>query len=209
MPGMRHSNWTVDQQAPWIKDFLTRDHLVPGGALLDPTLFYATDSVAVTVAAGVVAVGATSITVTALTGEIPEGAVLSFGSGKFARVAATASAGATTITIDPLPVALAGGETETYAGDGVIIVPQGTPVGRTLAERDAGAHLGPAVDTDDEFYLVVHTVVDVLRNRGVTLYRPGSLVAENYLPNWTNAAIWTAGMKTKLRATYRCIRGGE
>lgn len=165
-----------------------------------------------TVAVDVVQVGnagATSLAVDELTGPIPDDTILDFGGGKYAKLAAAAAAAATSLTIDPLVGTLYDNDEAWYAGVREFSIPSGTAVGRTIAERDNEDPFGPAVSTDDEFYLIVFEVRDAEKNDEVELYRPGSLVAENYLPNWTNAAVWTSGMKTKLRSVYQCILGED
>lgn len=188
----------------WAADFLNREHLVPGGARLDTAQFYNTDSVLVTVASSALA-NATSITVSALTGAIPSGTVLDFGTTKFARLTANAAAGATTLTVAALPTALAGAETARYLGVGYDTVPSGTLLGRTISERDAGTGFGPWASGDEEVYLLAFDVTDVSVNADVELYRNFSIVKENLLPSWTTA--WTSNMKTALRAAYRCTSG--
>jgi hypothetical protein len=187
----------------WAVDYLDRIHLVPGGARLDAAQFFNTDSVLVTASAA--AQGATSVTVTALTGAIPSGTVLDFGGAKFARLTANAAAGATSITVAALPTALAGAETARYAGVGYDTVPSGTLLGRTIAERDAATGYGPWVTGDDEVYLLAFDVTDVSVNPDCELYRNFTgMVKETFLPNWAN---WTAGMKTALRAAYKTTIG--
>src|SRR5829696_2055254 len=99
--------------AAWIGDYLDREHLVAGGARLDPAQFEDSEAVRVTVGAAAAA-GATSITVTALAAAIPAGTVLDFGGDEFARTTAAAAAGATTIAVAALPQALEGGEIGYY-----------------------------------------------------------------------------------------------
>jgi|GEM_PF-2022607 hypothetical protein len=89
----------------WAGDFLGREHLVPGGAQLDPLQFNVTDAVVVTVGAAGAAAGATSIPVDALGGPIPSGAILNFGSLAPVTVTlndASVSAGDTAITVTAL-----------------------------------------------------------------------------------------------------------
>lgn len=188
----------------WAADFLSREHLVPGGARLDAAQFYNTDAVLVTVGSSASA-GATSITVTALTGAIPSGTVLDFGGAKFARLTANAAAAATTLTVAALPTALAGAETARYLGVGYDTVPSGTLLGRTISERDAGTGFGPWASGDDEVYLLAFDITDVSVNADCELYRNFSIVKENFLPSWTTA--WTSDMKAALRAAYRCTSG--
>lgn len=85
-------------------------------------------------------------------------------------------------------------------------VPSGTAIGRTLAERDAGAGFGPAAATDDEIYLTAFDVTDAARNPDVELYRPGRVVKENYLPGWADLA---AELKTAIRERYTCTLGAD
>lgn len=153
--------------------------------------------------------GATSLTVEALPEDIDNGATATFAGGtKQARLTANAAAGATALTVDELQFPLVDDETATYAGTGTTkkTVPSGTPVGRTYAERDASDGFGPADTDDDEFFLTYFDVYDADDNPDVELYRPGSLVKENYLPNWSSLATL---MKTKIRTVYQCILGTD
>lgn len=86
--------------------------------------------------------------------------------------------------------------TFTADSDGRKFVESGTLVGRTYAERDAGAGFGPvAVDgtsgeaTDNEVYLLLHDVYDAERDASATFYRPGRLVYERHLPQATRDQI--------------------
>jgi hypothetical protein len=187
----------------WAADYLDRNGLVPGGAKLDTTQFFNTDSVLVTVGSSASA-AATSITVTALTGAIPSGTVLDFGTTKYARLTANAAAGATSLTVAALPTALAGAETARYAGVGYDTIPSGTLLGRTIAERDALTGYGPWATSDDEVYLLAFDVTDISVNNDCELYRNFRGVKETFLPNWAN---WTSNMKTALRAAYRTTIG--
>lgn len=192
----------------WAGDYLGRDQLVPGGAKLDATQFLATDAVVVTVGAAGALAAATSVPVDALTGAVPSGTVLSFGTNKFARLTASAAAGATSITVAAIPTALVDNDTATYAGAGRKTVYSGTPVGRTITERDAGTGYGPAISTDDEIMLVAFEVFDVLQVDDVELVRPfaGVTVKENYLPGFST---WLTALKTAIRARYICTLGAD
>lgn len=188
----------------WAGDILDREHLVPGGARIDAAQFLALDSVVVTTTA-LAAAGATSIAVTALSGAIPNGTILYFGeSQEFAMLTVAAAAGATTLTVQALPVQIESGDVATYTGTGVKTVYSGTPIGRTFAERAAGTAFGPAGAADDEVYLVAFDVMDAARNADVELYRYGSIVKENFLPNFSTII---AGVLTKIRANYQTTRG--
>lgn len=207
VPRTQFSTWSENVRLPWAGDYFTRDHLVPGGAKLDATQFRKTDAVFVDVGAAGAAGGATSIPVIALSGPIPNGTILDFGTNKFARLTAAAAAGATTLTVAAIPTALVDADTTWYAGSSLTkaTVPSGTLIGRTIAERDAGTGYGPAGAADDEIFLVAFDVTDVMRNQDVDLYRHNSIVKENFLPalsrNATNLPL--------VRARYRCTRGAN
>lgn len=187
----------------WAGDYMHREHVMPGGAMLDAAQFLATDSVVVT-ANGAAAQAATSITVDALTGPIPNGTVLVFGTGEFAKLTAAAAAGATSLTVEALVNGIEDDDAATYTGTALRTVVSGTPIGRTFAERDSATGFGPAASTDDEIFLVAYDVLDVTQDNGVDLYRPGSLVYENFLPGWATMA---TALKTKLRAVYQTAKG--
>jgi hypothetical protein len=187
----------------WAGDWLDREHMLPGGAKLLASAFAREDAVVVTLD-GSADVGATSLTVDALSGAIPSGTLLHFGSGEFARLTAAAAADDTDLTVEAIPVALEDGDSATYAGMETYAVRSGTLVGRTFAERAAGTAFGPHAENDDEVYLVVYDVLDVTVNNDVELYRPGSIVKENFLPNFAD---WSAADLAALRATYTTTRG--
>lgn len=189
----------------WAGDFLERDSMIPGGARLDPAQFNDTDAVVVVVGAAGAAGAATSVPVDALSGPIPSGTVLNFGTNKFARLTAAAAAAATSLTVAAIPTALVDNDTATYAGVGTnVTIPSGTIVGRTIAERDAGTAFGPAGASDDEVYIICFDVLNAAVNPDIELYRPNAIVKENFLPGWADVA---SGVKTKVRAAYVCVRG--
>jgi hypothetical protein len=189
----------------WAGDYGNREHLVPGGAKLLASAFSDTDAVVVDVGAAGAAAAATSIPVNALSGPIPSGTVLNFGTNKFARLTAAAAAGATSLTVAAIPTALVDADVATYAGVGTtVLVPSGTVIGRTFAEREAGTAFGPAAAADDEIYLVWQDVTDVTLNNDVELYRHGSVVKENFVPGWSALA---AGVIAKIRVLYECTTG--
>ncbi len=190
----------------WAGDFLNREHLVPGGARLDAAQFPATDAVIVTVGAAGALVDDTAVPVAALAGPIPSGTVLDFGDKKLAVLTAAAAAGATILTVRAIPTALVSGDVATYAGVGRVVVQSGTAVGRTFAERAAGTDFGPAVDTDDEVFLVAFEVPDANRNPEIELYRHGGIVKENFLPDYADM---DADLLTILRDVYTTTVGAE
>lgn len=190
----------------WAGDYFNREHLVPGGAQVDPAQFVATDAVTVVVGAAGALADATSIPVDALSGPIPSGTVLDFGGKKLAVLTAAAAAGATALTVRAIPTAVVDNDTAVYAGVGRKVIPTGTPVGRTFAERAAGTAFGPAINTDDEIYLVAFDVPDADRNPEIELYRHSSVVKENFLPGY---AAMDADLLTALRAAYITTVGAE
>jgi len=190
----------------WAGDYLNREHLVPGGARVDAAQFNATDAVTVVVGAAGADVDDTSVPVAALSGPIPAGTVLDFGGKKLAVLTEAAAAGATALTVRAIPTALVEDDTATYAGVGRKVIPTGTPVGRTFVERAAGTAFGPAVETDDEVYLVAFEVPDANRNPEIELYRHGSVVKENFLPGY---ASMDSDLLTLLRSLYATTVGAE
>lgn len=203
MARIEFDNYTQTLNEKWAGDNFDPQYLIRGGAKLDPTQFAVPDAVtAVVGAAGAIAT-ATSVPVAALAGPIPNGTLLDFtGSGKFAKLTAAAAAGATSLTVEALPEALVSGNAATYAG--VLtrkIVPSGTIVGRTRAERAANTGFGPAGDADEEFAIVAFTAYDIAVNDDVTLVRPfsGFTVKENYLPGFASLS---ATVLAALRARY-------
>lgn len=191
----------------WTNDYLDRDHLIPGGAKADAAQFFAADSVIVDVGAAGAAAGAVAVPVSpALSGPIPSGTVLDFGGAKFAVLTAAAAAGAVTLAVRALPTALVDADIATYAGVKPRALPGGTVVGRTITERNASTPYGPAGAADDEVYIVAFDVSDLTRVNDIELVRPNTVIKENFLPNYATLA---AGVLTKLRDKYVCIRGSE
>jgi hypothetical protein len=189
----------------WAGDYRDRDHLVPGGATIDPTQFIgAATGTRVVVGAAGAAIGATTVPVGALANAIPSGTVLDFGTTKFAVTTAAAAKGATSIATRALVTALVSGDTATYNGTGKKNIPSGTIIGRTRAERDAGTPFGAPADTDEEFFLVAFDITDADVVSDVELYRYNSVVYENFLPDFAGAS---ATVKAFLRSRYVCSVG--
>lgn len=208
MARITSGNYATTLGPAWAGDYGNREHVVPGGARVNPAAFLIPDAVIVTVGAAGAAGGATSVPVDALSGAIPSGTVLSFGTNKFARLTANAAAGATSLTVAAIPTALVDNDTATYAGAGVLkkFIPSGTVVGRTIAERDALTGYGPAADADDEIFLLLYDVTDADLNADCELYRHGGIVKENFLPVFS--ALSTA-LKAALRSKYQCTIGAN
>lgn len=193
-------------QPAWCGDFLGRDQLLPGGAKIDASQFPVYTAVTVTLTAAA-AVAAVAITVTALAAAIRPGTMLNFGlPGKMAFAPNGAAAGATSIVVAPLARALVIGDTTTTDANAHAVVPSGTVVGRTFAQRNAGTSLHLALDTDEEFYIVAFENPNVARINDVALIRHGAsvVIKENFLSNFSTLS---ATVKAYLRANYSCTVG--
>jgi hypothetical protein len=206
MAGIEYSAKIEVTSPAWAKDYGDRNHLVPGGARIDASQFPRDDAVLVTVGTGGAAIGATTVPVTALSGPVPAGTHIYTNLGKQINVTVEAATGATSITVEPLGNAVVAGENGQYRGTGKVTVRDGTLIGRTYTERDAGTGFGPAADADDEMYFLYHTIDNALRRADATLYRHGSIVAENHVPGW--AGLSTA-KKAYVRSKYQTTRGAD
>ena len=187
---------------------LTDKVLVPGGARVIASEFFAPDAVRVVVATGGAAANATAIPVDALViqngKDIPANTVLDFtGTKKFAVLTAAAVAGATSLTVEALPTALVAGDLAVYSGRTDKPIQAGLLVGRSFADRASRLPFGVAdVATDEDIYLIAIGCADANINPEVTLLRYQSLIYEDRLPGW---ATMTTQQKTKIRSLYQCI----
>lgn len=204
MVGLTGSTWVENLRTVWAAEALSPERLIPGGAKVAASQFFAEDSVLVDVGAAGAAAGATSIPVVALSGPIPSGTLLDFGTNKFARLTASAAAGAVTLTVAAIPTALVDADVARYVGAGVKKkrISSGTLIGRTYTERDAGTGYGPWATGDDEVYLVAFEIVDADANPNVELVAHGTKVYENRLPGWAGSS---AGFKAAVRAAYQTM----
>jgi hypothetical protein len=191
--------------AAWMGDFGSRDHLIPGGARIDPAQ-WASISHTITVTEPV-SIGHTQLTVASLTTGIPQGTILTFGAQPV-TTSAPAVIGATTVAIAAAAGTIADNATATLVlpASAPLSIPSGTAIGRTLAEQATNTPFGVAAAADDEIFLIVNDVYDARTNPDVELYRPNSIVKENFLPQVINGSM-IAGVLTKLRAAYICTRG--
>ncbi len=193
-------------QPEWCGDFLGREQLLPGGAKVDPNAFplQAAQDVVID---GAVAAGAVLLTVDALTADLAPGTMLNFGiPGLMAFCPVGALAGAVTIECAPLDRALADEMSAHVDATIRSNCPSGTAVGRTFAERDAGASFGLAQDADDEIMLVAYDRANLALINDIDLVRPfaGVTVKENFLPNFDALS---PAVKAALRARYICVVG--
>lgn len=189
----------------WCAEFLAPERLIAAGTQADISQFKFSDAATLVLVAGAVTAGANkTLTITTpLEASIPLGTVLDFGGGKLHTLTTRAEVGATKL-IGTLAVAVAGGETFAYKGvSGRTVVDEGVFVGRTFAERDAGAGFGPAaLATDDEIYLVAFPNDYLEMDKGITLVRRRHSVYENMLPGWST---FSAPDKAKIRSLYDCL----
>lgn len=206
-PKVEFSNFERSNPPQWMGDYANRDSIMPGGALLDKAQFMTSDGAKVTLTAQANA-AATSLAVAALANKIPSGTILYFGAGEFALTTAEAAKGATTIAVEALPTQIESGDVATYLGTGRRFIPSGTLIGRTFTERNSKTGFGPAVDTDDEFFILAYDVVDADQDAQCELYRNGRLVYEDLLPEWT-AISANANLLAKLRARYQTTKSSE
>jgi hypothetical protein len=194
--------------AVWAGDFHSREHVAPFPARVDAAQFNDANAVAITQSGGAAA-NATAVPVVATTVAIPAGRALYWGgSKKFSRVTVDAAIGATSLTVEALPTALVDGDIAYFSPyPDRKTLKSGTLLGRTYTERDAGTAFGAAVYTDDEFFILLYDIEDANYNPDATLYRNGSLVFEDKLPDWT-AISGNANLLATLRSKYQCIKRG-
>lgn len=211
----RITPWKQNIRPGFLGDFLSREHVLPGGIKLDASTFYGEDAVKAVVGAAGALANATSVPVAALADAIPSGTLLDFGGKKFARLSAAAAAGATSLAVDAIPTALVSGDTAYYLPEGTPKrAAAGTPVYIALSDFEAGAnggaqwkYCGPGVTphaTTDIVRILAFDVTDVDANNDGDILRPGTLIKINHLPEWDNL---DAATKVHLRAQYQCTVG--
>jgi len=196
-------------QPDWAVDFLGRDQLLPGGVKLDVATLGVTYPEVTVKLNGNAATDDEALTVDALSGAIPPGTMLNFGSpGLLAYAPNGAAAAATTIVVTPLVNGIADNAEAVVPARSGKSLPSGTAIGRTLAERDANAEFGPADEDDDEIFLLAFPVRDLDRvNDGVPVRAfAGVGVKENYLPGWAG---YSADLQAAIRARYICTLGAQ
>jgi len=196
---------------PWAGDFMSPQNLVRGPLMLDASQFPTRDRVKVEVGTAGASVDATTVPVEALSGPVPSGTALSFGGDKFALLTAAASLGDTEITVEELVTALVDGDAAYYEPNNDVPIESGIPVGRTLAERNAGTNFGPADQNDDEIFLVAFAIDNATLHPDFEAYKPNKdlTVKEDLLPEWGNTDIWEANLVTALRTRYHFTLSDE
>lgn len=84
-------------------------------------------------------------------------------------------------------------------------VAAGTLIGRTFAERASGTGFGPAANGDDEVFIIAFDV-DTDKDISCTGVRPGTVIKENFLPDWTSIS-GSANVLALLRSKYNTQTG--
>jgi hypothetical protein len=102
MPGVSYTENLITRPI-WMMDYTSRDHLVLGPLELNPDAFQSSDAI-LAKASAAAAVGATAISVDALSGPIPAGKFLNFGTYApvTVKLGAAAAQGAVALTTDAL-----------------------------------------------------------------------------------------------------------
>lgn len=205
MPGVTYQSSTL-QRPEWLADDLSAMCLIPAGTQAEITAFSYSDAQTLTLAAEVVTAGAgkTLNLVDSLEYPIPAGQILDFGTGEYLTLTTAAEKGDTAL-VGTLAADTEGGETYDWPGvSGRTVIPSGTLVGRTYAERDAGTGFGIA-DTatpDDEVFIVAFQNEYAEQDAGITLVRHDALIYENKLPGWDG---FDAAAKALVRSLYNCL----
>lgn len=182
-----------------------------GAITTDATLLTGGASTATVAVAQAGANAATSLSVDALPVALKAGTLLPFSNGVTAKVAVDAAKGATTVTVDEISGSIPNDTEASYSRYGRKFIPSGTYVGRTYAERDSEDPFGPIDEDDEERFLIAFDIVvdtDINGYADCELYRHGSTVAENFLPDW-EAIEADAAILALLRADYLCITGRD
>lgn len=162
---------------------------------------YRLGAVAVTASAAANA-AATAIGCSALTAEIPAGALLYFGeASEFARLSAKAAAGTTSIPVDALGTTIESGDVAYYGGTG----PKFIPAGKVMVELSSGklATRSHRPGSETAVGLLASNAVEngpseAMSGYGVII---GGVVFENLLPDATAGAttgVITTAYKTEM-----------
>lgn len=165
-----------------------------------------TAPVSVVVGVAGAAADAVSVPVAALSGAIPSGTTLDFGTNKFARLTAPAAAGATSLTTAAIPKALVSGDTATYAGtpgSGDKVLPAGTVVGELLGSGKIGPRV---VTTNPATGILKTTAIENDRSAALSGYGVyiGGPIYEALLPQASGSPrVLATAIKTEL-ATAGC-----
>lgn len=192
------------QRPDWAADEFSAHCLLAAGTQVELSEFGFSDAQTLTLSGTASAGSAVALALTkALEYDIQKGQILDFGSDKYLTLTQRGERGDTTITGD---LAANTADADSYVHPGIsgrTVVRSGQLVGRTYAERAAGAGFGVAdVANDDEIYLVAFQNEYAEQDAGITLVRHDFLVYENRLPGW---AEMSAAEQAKVRELYNCI----
>lgn len=157
---------------------------------------------AITVKAAAAALAAaTSITVDALPGTLPKGAVLVFGTGEFAKLTAKALAGATSIAVEALVNGIEDDDEAIYAGSGAKTIKGFTAMVELTSGKIVPRAVRPAAETTSS--LLATPAVEGDRSAALTGYGcyVGGVFYENLLPDASgDPAVLPSDYKTELAA---------
>lgn len=214
MAKVQSSFWRQNDHPAWAGDFLDRNHLVPAGARLNTAVgFPRSDQVVLNLDATsqpqtTVALENPAAKTGKVTGDIiiPSGARLRVGAGHYLQLTAEVAVGDTDITVESTLLDTTTAQDATYDGVALLVIPSGILIGRTYAQNQAGTPFELADDSDDIMYLIAFPIqVDLPMNFGgdveqdVALYRHGSVVKTNFLPDFGGLS---AAQTTFLREHY-------
>ncbi len=194
----------------FVGDFLSREHVLPGGVKLNASTFTGADDIRIQTTAAV-AVGATEVPVVALKDEIPSETVIAFGAaadGKFVRLSTTSPDGDTSMTTYPVSKALTSGDVGYYSPPGTKKrIVAGTPVYMSTSDHEnkaatgaywSSAANGKSVATTDVVRIIAYDVLDVDENNDGDLLRKGTLLHVNHM-YWDTL---DSTVKAKIRIDY-------
>lgn len=205
MAGMQYNPVIQLADVAFLGEAPNYNTLMPHGAKFNPAGVDAVDKTTLTVQGAIVA-GATKIPLTTKLNNsvgIVSGMTLRFGAVDVVTSSWT-SPEAKEIMVYPTSGAIADATVLSYPGYGARPLRSGTTVGRTVAERDAGALFGLGDGGDYELFLVAFDVPDVTTKNEIVLVRWGTRIKENRIPGFGALA---AGVQVKLRQLYQMYRG--
>lgn len=204
MAKFEFNNYGSAANKAFLGDYGDREHVLAGGMKLSTAEpFGSAGEFTIKLNDAAAAQGDTTITVDALPVDLPDNTELNF-AGVIVTLNGAKAAGQTSLTVDALPGDIADDSEATY--DPSVsdkIVPAGTVLGQTYAEKEAGDPIGPAADGDDEVFITFNEV-NADETDDVDVVRHGTLIKVNFLPVWSGLS---ATVKGKVRAQYQTILG--
>lgn len=147
--------------------------------------------------------GETFMSVLPLVGIVYAGTALKFDNGVYVTVAKTTLRGETSIQVLENDFAIPSGAIALQPRiRGHRTVSSGRLCGRTFSERSQNLPFRKWQAGDDESYLLYFTVWDAVKHNDCEFYRPGSVVIENFLPDYLTLDTLQL---TEIRRRYQCI----